>query len=128
MSPAGSNRDMGQGLDAPSDAAQGARPFSAFGHTHSVRNWALRLGVGGRRGAFAEILASVLSGAAVLCGIGTYLALTKLDATPSHKSVLVFLNIDLLLLLGLAVLVARRLVRIWAARRAGIRGSKLHVR
>ena len=41
---------------------------------------------------------------------------------------LILLNIDLLLLLGLVILVARRLVRLWAAHRAGTRGSKLHVR
>ncbi len=92
-----------------------------------MRNWAMRFGVWGRRVRFADVLALVLSGAAILCGVATYLALTKLEAAPSHKSVLVLLNIDLLLLLGLAVLVTRRLVRIWAARRAGTRGSRLHI-
>ena len=44
------------------------------------------------------------------------------------RSVLALLYLDLMLLLGLAVLVARRLVRLWAAHRSGSAGSRLHVR
>jgi two-component system nitrogen regulation sensor histidine kinase NtrY len=95
----------------------------------AIRRWALRAAVWGRRVRFANILAFVLAGAALVCGIATYLALTGWDpAGPSPRAVLVLLNLDLLLLLGLAVLVVRRLVRLWAAHRSGTAGSRLHVR
>jgi len=121
MSSAASNNAPEPG--GPHDAA----PLSAYGH--SYRNWAMRLAVWARRVRVPDFLAVILSGAAVIFGAATYLALTKLDAAgPSPRSVLVLLNVDLLLLLGLVVLVARRLVRLWAAHRAGTRGSKLHAR
>ncbi|TAL03317.1 MAG: PAS domain-containing sensor histidine kinase [Rhodospirillaceae bacterium] len=124
MSSAASNNTPGV---TPPGAAHDVAPFRAFGH--SLRNWTLRLGVWARRVHLANYLALALSGGAIICGIATYLSLTKLDAAgPSPRSVLVLLNVDLLLLLGLVVLVARRLVRLWAAHRAGARGSKLHAR
>ncbi len=96
---------------------------------HPVRHFFKRGAVWGRRMHLPDILAIILSGAAVISGAATYLALTRWDAAgPNPKAVLVLLNLDLLLLLGLAVLVVRRLVRLWTAHRAGAAGSRLHIR
>ncbi len=95
----------------------------------SIRHWSLRSAVWGRRVRFADIMAVVLSVAAAICGIATYAALAGWDqAGPNPRSVLALLYLDLFLLLGLAVLVARRLVRLWSAHRSGTAGSKLHIR
>jgi two-component system nitrogen regulation sensor histidine kinase NtrY len=47
---------------------------------------------------------------------------------PNGGNVLLLLNIDLVLLLLLAAIVAKRLVEVWAQRRRGLAGSRLHVR
>ena len=102
-------------------------PFRAYGH--SLRNWVLRFAVWARRVRLADILALALAIAAITCGVATYLSMTQMDTVgPSPRAVLVLLYADLTLLLGLVVLVARRLVQLWIAHRAGTRGSKLHVR
>lgn len=74
-------------------------------------------------------LALLLIVAAVVCGIATYAALT--EAPPFGKdptTILWLLNIDLVILLVLAVMVARPIVRLWSNKRRGAAGSKLHVR
>ncbi|HET9149870.1 MAG TPA: PAS domain-containing sensor histidine kinase [Alphaproteobacteria bacterium] len=74
-------------------------------------------------------LAVALALAAAVCGVATYTALTgTAPFGPSPTSVLVLLNIDLVLLLALGALVARRIVQLWSDRRRGSAGSKLHVR
>jgi len=47
---------------------------------------------------------------------------------PDPRTVLLLLNLDLVLLLLLGAVVARRIVQLWAERRRGSAGSKLHVR
>lgn len=74
-------------------------------------------------------LALILIVAAVVCGMATYAALT--EAPPFGKdptTILWLLNIDLVILLILAVMVARPIVRLWSNKRRGAAGSKLHVR
>src|SRR5262249_31731532 len=44
------------------------------------------------------------------------------------NSVLLLLNLNLVLLLLLGTLVAKRLVEVWAERRRGLAGARLHVR
>ena len=69
-----------------------------------VRNWA------GGTGLWRKI-AIVLAAAALASGIATYLALTGAPPFgPGASSVLILLNLDLVLLLALAALVAKRLV------------------
>ncbi len=87
-----------------------------------VRNWAGRIGLWRQ---FAVALAV----AAVAAGIATYLALT--GAPPFQSSptaVLSLLNLDLVLLLALGALVAKRLLQVWAERRRGLAGSRLQIR
>ena len=70
-----------------------------------------------------------LAAAALASGIATYLALTGAPPFgPRPAVVLSLLNLDLVLLLLLATLVAKRLVEVWAERRRGLAGSRLQVR
>src|ERR1051325_8968168 len=74
-------------------------------------------------------IAVALAAAALGSGIATYLALTGAPPFgPRPAVVLALLYLDLILLLLLAALVAKRLVEVWAARRRGLAGSRLQVR
>ncbi|HTY66725.1 MAG TPA: PAS domain-containing sensor histidine kinase [Alphaproteobacteria bacterium] len=72
-------------------------------------------------------LAILLAAAAVASGIATYAALTGSGIAPAPGTVLLLLNLDLVLLLALGAVVARRIVLLWVERRRGSAGSKLHV-
>jgi two-component system nitrogen regulation sensor histidine kinase NtrY len=72
-------------------------------------------------------LAIMLAVAAVASGIATYAVMTGNAVTPRPATVLLLLNLDLALLLTLGAVVARRIVMLWAERRRGLAGSKLHV-
>ncbi len=101
---------------------RGGLPFQVFHHAgrffgrFSGRGWSMRLAV-------------LLIIAAIISGFATYAALT---ATPPFgddpDSVVWLLNLNLVILLMLAMLIGRRVAKIWAGRRQGIAGSKLHVR
>src|SRR5258708_29492944 len=87
-----------------------------------VGSWAGRTGL-------RRKIAIVLAAAALLSGIATYLALTGAPPFgPRPVVVLSLLNLDLVLLLALAALAAKRLVDVWAGRRRGLAGSRLPVR
>ena len=67
--------------------------------------------------------------AALTSGVVTYAAVTgALPFAADAHSILLLLLIDLVLLLLLGTVVAKRLVEIWAQRRRGLAGSRLHVR
>ncbi len=67
--------------------------------------------------------------AAILSGIVTYAALTETPPFGDDPDLVIWLlNIDLVILLLLVTLIARRIVTIWSGRRRGIAGSHLHVR
>ena len=75
-----------------------------------------------------------LSVAALLSGIATYAVLTQApDALTSESGdsgagrIYLLLNLDMGLMLLLAIVIARRIVRLWIERRRGSAGSKLHV-
>ncbi len=81
-----------------------------------ARSWSTRL-------SFLLIFAAIIS------GFATYAALT--EAPPfgdNPKTVIWLLNIDLIILLTLATLIARRVIVIWSGRKQNIAGSHLHVR
>ncbi|HEY4076078.1 MAG TPA: PAS domain-containing sensor histidine kinase [Rhizomicrobium sp.] len=66
---------------------------------------------------------------AVLSGCATYALLTGLTAyTPGHTGLIALLLVNLTLVLTLAALIGWRLTRLWATRRSGRAGAKLHVR
>lgn len=79
----------------------------------------------------ARKLAIGLASAALISGIATYLALTG-GAVFGHvfgpQYVIALLTIDMILLLLLFIVVARKLVNIWMGRRTGAAGSRLHGR
>ncbi|WP_395676445.1 ATP-binding protein [Inquilinus sp.] len=84
--------------------------------------WAARIGLENK-------LAVVLIFAAVASGIATYTALSSnslFGKDADRVSLLLVLDLTILLMLG--AIVARRLVGIWAERRRGSAGSRLHVR
>src|ERR1700758_5869595 len=83
-----------------------------------------RLGGWARGIALSRKMAIALASAALASGIATYLALTGAPPFgPRPAVVLSLLNLDLVLLLLLAALVAKRLVEVWAERRRGLGGS-----
>jgi two-component system nitrogen regulation sensor histidine kinase NtrY len=73
-------------------------------------------------------LAIALTVAAILAGGATYAALT---ATPPFgsdpRTIYLLLNLDLVLLLLLGAIIARRIVSLWIGRRRGVAGARLHV-
>ncbi len=74
-------------------------------------------------------LAYGLGLAAMLSVVATYAAITGIAPFgPDPGTVLWLLYVNLILVLALGVLVARRLVEVWAERRRGLAGSRLHVR
>src|SRR6516225_5269824 len=87
-----------------------------------VRIWAGRVGLGRK-------IAIALAIAALGSGIATYLALTGAPPFGPHpNAVLSLLNLDLILLLALGAVIAKRLVEVWAERRRGLAGSRLQIR
>lgn len=84
--------------------------------------WARRVGLGHK-------LAVALSVGAVASGAMTYGVLTgAVPISPSPRVVLFLLFVNLFLVMALGAIVARRLVHLWVARRAGSAGSRLQVR
>ena len=88
--------------------------------------WARLRPVFGRR--LAGKLAVALTVAAIASGLATYFQLSSGEISQRPNVVLLLLYLDLVLLLLLAALVARRIVQIWVERRRGSAGAKLHVR
>ncbi|MGB0720033.1 MAG: hypothetical protein ACPGRX_06145, partial [Bdellovibrionales bacterium] len=75
------------------------------------------------------LLGAVLVLAVVLSGIATYAALNAMPPFGNDAdAVLWLLTLDLVLLLALVALVARRIVAIWSGRKRGLAGSHLHVK
>jgi two-component system, NtrC family, nitrogen regulation sensor histidine kinase NtrY len=87
-----------------------------------IEAWASRV-------ALARTLAILLALASVASAIATYLTFSGGAAIPREpKPVILLLTLDVVLLLALAGLVARRLVALWIARRGEGSGSGLHRR
>src|ERR1043165_2080555 len=87
-----------------------------------VRGWTGGIGVGGK-------LAIAPPAAAPASGIATHLAVARAPPFgPRPTLVLSLLNLDLVLLLALAAVVAKRLFEVRAERRRNLAGSRLQVR
>lgn len=77
---------------------------------------------------FSRYISWFLVSTCVVAGIGTYWAFSQENFLTSHRRlVILILNLDLILLLALGILIARRLVKLWSEHRAGRAGSRLHV-
>lgn len=110
----------------PVDNAQTNAAASGWDSTRQrgarVARWAKALGL-------SRWLAYGLGLAAMLSVVATYAAITGIAPFgPDPGTVLWLLYVNLILVLALGVLVARRLVEVWAERRRGLAGSRLHVR
>src|SRR6201981_3142625 len=87
-----------------------------------LRLWAARIALGRK-------IAIALAIPALGSGVATYLALTGAPPFgPRPGAVLSLLNLDLVLLLALGAVVAKRLIEVWAERRRGLAGSRLQIR
>src|SRR5918912_3974286 len=87
-----------------------------------VRGWTSGIGVWRK-------LAIALAAAALASGLATYLALSGAPPFgPRPAVVLSLINLDLVLLLALAAVVAKRLFEVRAERRRNLAGSRLQVR
>src|SRR5271157_329701 len=87
-----------------------------------ARIWAGRIALGRK-------IAIALAIPALGSGVATYLALTGAPPFgPRPGAVLLLLNLDLVLLLALGAVVAKRLIEVWAERRRGLAGSRLQIR
>ncbi len=105
--------------DAADGTPQGNGEESAYRRFY---RWAQRVHLERR-------LALTLLAAAILSGSATFAAMTGyLPRAGTPKYILLLLNLDLVLLLGLGALVARRLVVFWVARKRGVAGARLHAR
>ncbi|UCH73013.1 MAG: PAS domain-containing sensor histidine kinase [Rhodospirillales bacterium] len=82
-----------------------------------------------RRFRLGRLLGVALPLAALVAGIATYVALSDTDPLGSEpEDILYLLYVDFVLLLALAIVVIRRIVKLWLARRRGSAGSRLHSR
>jgi two-component system, NtrC family, nitrogen regulation sensor histidine kinase NtrY len=84
-------------------------------------DWARRVGL--ERKLTAALLISAL-----LSGLVTYGALTGSFGVLQDRLTLPLLLVDLILLLLLGTVLARRLVALWVERRSGLAGARLHAR
>jgi|SRR5579859_736591 len=90
----------------------------------------LRVNRWSREADLARRLELALTIAVFVSGTATFAALTRTGPLegPNPRTVFSLLVLDLLLSLPLIALIGRRIARVWAERRAGVAGAKLHVR
>jgi len=88
-----------------------------------------RLGAWARRVGLERKLSVALVVAALLSGVAIYLALTgAFGIAPEPRTIFLLLLLNLVVLLLLGTVVARRLVALWLERRRGLAGARLHAR
>lgn len=90
--------------------------ISGLRRRFSSRSWSTRLSF-------------LLIALAIISGFATYAALTETPPFGDDPNTVIWLlNIDLIILLVLVTLIARRIISIWSGRRRNLAGSRLHVR
>jgi two-component system nitrogen regulation sensor histidine kinase NtrY len=104
----------------PADGASAPGPTDT-GTLGRIRRWVARAGIG--RG-----FTAALGVAAVALAFGTFIVLSDERLGSDPNVIYSLIGVDLLFLLPLGLLVARRIVRLWGERRRGLAGSKLQVR
>jgi two-component system nitrogen regulation sensor histidine kinase NtrY len=109
-------------MSAEDAAASSARSFAVEPFYRRAVEWA-------RRNEIERKLSILLLAMALGCGIATYLSMSgSLGIRVYPRTVLLLLIADLIVLLLLGAVVARRLVLLWAERRRGLAGARLHAR
>ena len=111
-----------EGLSDPHALRSDSGEDSEDGFYRRFLAWAQRVHLE-RRLAIALLIAAMISGSATFAAMTGYLPRA---GTPTY--ILLLLNLDLVLLLALGALVARRLVVFWMARKRGVAGARLHAR
>lgn len=82
-----------------------------------------------RNSVWSNGFAMVLIILALGSGILTYMALSEVPPFGNDASMVVWLlNLDLVLLIMLIAVIARRIIAVWTGHRRGIAGSRLHMR
>jgi len=82
-----------------------------------------------RKTGLSRKVAFAFAGAAAVSGVATLVSMAGTGPEAMNpKVVLILLYLDVILLLGLGAIIARRLMTIWLERRKGVAGSKLHTR
>lgn len=104
-----------------------AHPGTAADHAATRGPLARKVLDWAHRSRLSRKFAIALAIAAVASGVATYAAMTDAGVAPDPRTVLLLLRLDLILLLLLGAVVAGRIVKLWAERRRGLAGSKLHV-
>lgn len=101
--------------------------YATFRHWLSRRGRTFR--VWSRRVNFSRTLAVLLGVALFGSGVATVASMFEsLPVGSDLTTVTILLNIDLILALALGAVMARRMVRVWAQKRWGRAGSRLHIR
>jgi two-component system nitrogen regulation sensor histidine kinase NtrY len=117
------------GTATKNTAAGSPPPGDRAAEQLQTQAWTRRFVLWAHRNNLERKVAFFLLVAAIASGSATFAAVTdNLPVTLDPLSVLLLLNLDLILLLGLSALIARRLVIIWTARRRGLAGARLHAR
>ena len=94
-----------------------------------MRRLAMRFAIWARQVRLIDQISVLVVIASLVSGGATYAALTGRGFDePSSTLIIVLLNIDVFLLLVLTLLIGRRLLRLWVARKSGVAGSRLYVR
>ncbi len=101
------------------DSRPHEKPASADPPLQRLLNWAVRVG-------FTRKFAFLLVALSVLAGVLTYLVITGAEG-PDPRTLVWLLLANLVLLLALATVIAREIVRLWLQRRRGEAGARLHV-
>jgi two-component system, NtrC family, nitrogen regulation sensor histidine kinase NtrY len=99
--------------------------------TRGQKRLYMRFRLWSRRVKLSRKLAFSLATASVISGIATVATMTGTSsgsAGPDPQTVLALLYLDVVLLLLLGAVVARRVVSVWAERRRGRAGAGLHIR
>lgn len=118
----------------PPDASDGSKKtLSAASGETSVGRWGAQISNAFRfldHPKVSRFLAGLLAVLSLAAGLSTYWAFSgrgeNLAQDPEHLVALIYL--DLVLLLLLSVIIARRLVRLWSERKRGAAGAHMHVR
>ncbi|MBK1697858.1 sensor histidine kinase NtrY-like [Rhodovibrio salinarum] len=99
------------------------------GRNAPTRNRVRRLAAWAARRNLERKVAIVLVVGGVASGLATFAAMTdNFFGVADPTTILLLLNADLVFLLAIGALIARRLVMVWVARRRGRAGARLHAR
>lgn len=88
-----------------------------------------RFSVWSRKTGLSRKVAFTLAGASLASGLATLVSMAGTGPEAMNPDVVLsLLYLDVILLLGLGAIIARRLIIIWLERKKGVAGSKLHTR